>query len=286
LYSGDGEDILLAGDVFVSQVVFKVSAGFLIGALVLLAVALSLSRYYIGEQQRLAAAGDTEGALRMAERASRLDPFGTKPLESSSFLWQQQGNNGAAEAALLEAIEREPNDYVPHLLMGGFQLGSAGDFEAAAESYRRVLELNPRADIANSSLAQALIRQGKLKEAREEYAKLEERGGIMVQDLFDLGRLQVRTGEAEEGFKTIKQARRRAENEMKKMEDGPIKEQREELIRSMDLALADALVAQGRYEPARAIIARSPSPQAPGLLELLTSDPEGYRELVINDELS
>ena len=45
-----------------SQVVFKVSAGFLIGALVLLAVALSLSRYYVGEQQRLAAAGDTEGA--------------------------------------------------------------------------------------------------------------------------------------------------------------------------------------------------------------------------------
>ena len=268
-----------------SHVVFKVSAGFLIGALVLLAVALSLSQYYIKEEQRLVGAGDTKGALRMSDRASRLDPFGTKALQTASFLSQQQGHGSAAEADLREAIEREPNDYTTHLAMANYQLGSAGDFKAAAESYRRVLELNPRADVANSGLAQSLIRQGKLKEAREEYAKLEKRGGISVPGLYDFGRLQVRTGEAKEGAKTIKQARRRARNEMKSMEDGPTKDQRQELINSMDLALADALVVQRRYGAAMQVVSASSSPQAPGLLELISSDPEGYRESVINDEI-
>jgi hypothetical protein len=53
----------------------------------------------------------------------------------------------------------------------------------------------------------------------------------------------------------------------------------------MDLATADAFVVQGRYWQARRILARSPSAQAPGLLELLNQDPAAYREQVINSDI-
>ena len=53
----------------------------------------------------------------------------------------------------------------------------------------------------------------------------------------------------------------------------------------MDLATADALVVQGRIGQAQRILAESPSEQAPGLLELLNSDPEAYREQVINSDV-
>jgi tetratricopeptide (TPR) repeat protein len=267
-----------------NRLIFKISAGFLVGALVLLAFSLSLSRYYVDEQQRLAAAGDVEGAVAMSQRAVNLDPFDTAPLESVSFLYQQQGRAGDAAQALSEAVERSPEYYVPHLMMGNLQLGKIGNFEAAADSYRKVLELNPQAEVASSGLAQSLIRQGKLEEAREVYVELDESGDIPLQGLYDLGRLQVRTGEAEKGTKNIKRARRRAKNEMKKME-GPVKEQRKEFIQSVDLAIADALVVRGRYEQAREVIVASDSPQAPGLLQLLDSDPIGYRDSVVNNEI-
>ena len=49
----------------------------------------------------------------------------------------------------------------------------------------------------------------------------------------------------------------------------------------MELAIADALVVQGRYGEAREVIAESSSEQAPALLHLLNSDPEAYRESVV-----
>jgi hypothetical protein len=53
----------------------------------------------------------------------------------------------------------------------------------------------------------------------------------------------------------------------------------------MDLAIADALVVLGRYDEAREVIEASSSAQAPALLQLLDSDPEGYRQTVVNSEI-
>jgi primosomal protein N' len=61
--------------------------------------------------------------------------------------------------------------------------------------------------------------------------------------------------------------------------------QQQKLIASMQLAIADALVVQGRYAKAREIIAQSSSPQAPALLQLLNSDPEAYRESVVTSAI-
>jgi hypothetical protein len=53
----------------------------------------------------------------------------------------------------------------------------------------------------------------------------------------------------------------------------------------MQLAIADALVVEGRYSKAREIISQSSSPQAPALLQLLNSNPDAYRESVVTSEI-
>ena len=260
-----------------SGVIFRLSAGFLVGVLALLATLLYLSDYYTGEQQRLAAAGDVAGAMEASRKAVRLDPFDTDALQAQSFLWRQQKRRDRAVLALKEAIERDPINYLPYLTLANLRLGM-GDLDAAVNGYRDVLQLNPNAISARSSLAQTLARQGKLQEAKDVYEALEEEMSISYQDRYDLGRIQVRTGEPVEGVKNIRRARRRAA----KLNRPPRQGGERQLLVSMDLATADAFVVQGRYGQARRILAQSPSEQAPGLLELLNLDPAAYREQVIN----
>jgi tetratricopeptide (TPR) repeat protein len=261
-----------------SGVIFRLSAGFLVGVLALLATLLYLSDYYTGEQQRLAAAGDFAGAMEASRKAVRLDPFDTDALQAQSFLWRQQKRQDRAVVALKEAIERDPNNYLPYLTLANLRLGM-GDLDAAVKGYRDVLQLNPNAVSARSSLAQMLARQGKLEEAKEVYEALEEETSISYQDRYDLGRIQVRTGEPAEGVKNIRRARRMAASDLNRPRMQVAERQ---LLVSMDLATADAFVVQGRYGQARRILAQSPSEQAPGLLELLNLDPAAYREQVIN----
>jgi tetratricopeptide (TPR) repeat protein len=261
-----------------SRMIFRLSAGFLVGVLALFAAVLYLSDYYTAEQRRLAAAGDFKGAMEASRKAVRLDPFDTDALQAQSFLWRQQRKQNRAVLALKQAIERDPNNYLLYLTLANLRLGM-GDLDASAEGYRDVLELNPNAVSARSSLARTLAKQGNLQEAKEEYETLEEEKNITYRDRYDLGRIQVRTGEPQEGVKNIRRARRKAAVELK----GPRTQVGErQLLVSMDLALADAYVVEGRYGQARRILAQSPSEQAPGLLELLRLDPAAYREQVIN----
>ncbi|MDQ3865165.1 MAG: tetratricopeptide repeat protein [Actinomycetota bacterium] len=261
--------------------IFRLSAGFLVGVLALLATALYLSDYYTGEQLRLAAAGDIAGAMDASRKAVRLDPFDTDALQAQSFLLRQQKKYDKAALALRVAIERDPNNYLPYLMLANLRL-ARGDLDAAVKRYREVLELNPHATEVRSSLAHALVRQGKLREAKEEYETLEQENSITYQDLYDLGRIQVRTGEPLEGVKTLKLARRRAAAELKR--SGRLARERSLLV-SIDLAIADAFVVEGRYGQARKILVQSPSEQAPGLLKLLDSDPAAYRQQVLSGDI-
>ncbi|BBL80019.1 hypothetical protein RxyAA322_18730 [Rubrobacter xylanophilus] len=266
-----------------SRVLFKISAGFLVLALALLALSLALSDYYLAKQRELAISGDLRGAMEASRVAVRLDPFDEEALEARASLLQQQGRSEEALDVLREAVERDPNNYLPHLILGNLQL-SLGRFQEAEESYRDVLRLNPRASAASTGLAQALIRQGELEEARRVYERLLRRGEITYLGLYDLGRLCVRTGEPEKGYRYIMRARRQAASGMGKLDEAA-RERRRELIESMDLALADALVVQGDYVRARRMIAQSNSEQAPALLHLLDTDPEGYRRSVLDSEI-
>jgi tetratricopeptide (TPR) repeat protein len=254
-----------------------------VGVLALLAASLYLSVYFTGEQQRLAAAGDEAGAMEASRMAVRLDPFDTDALQAQSLLWRQHRNYDRAALALREAIGRDPNNYLPQLTLANLRL-TMGDPNAAVKGYRHVLGLNPNATLARSSLARTLARQGKLREAKAEYETLKEEKSATYQNLYDLGRIQARTGEAPEGVKNIKRARRMAAARFDRVR-GPQTVRQGQLLVSMDLATADALVVQGRIGQAKRILAESPSEQAPGLLELLDSDPEAYREQVINSDV-
>jgi len=265
-------------------VVLRISAGFLVGALVLLATALWLSDYYLDEGRRLSAAGDVQGAIDASRTAARFDPFGTEALETQSSLFEQEGRYEDAAAALREAIGRDPHNYIPYLMLGNLQLNELDELDAAAESYRDVLRLNPKEGSVREALAQVLIEQGKLGEARDEYEMLREEQELSFQGLYDLGRIYVRTGQPREGLQAIKRARGRAQNGLDELE-GPLKKAREQLLASMQLAIADALVVEGRYAKAREIIQQSSSPQAPALLQLLDSSPEAYRESVLTSEI-
>ncbi len=267
-----------------SGVIFRVSAAFLVGALILLAVSLSLSGYYLGEQQRLAAAGDVSGAMQEVETAARLDPFDTQPLQAKSLLLQRQGENERAVGALEEAVQRDPNNYLPYMLLGLARMNQLNDYDAAVQSLRKALTLNPKASYVRTSLAQALVRKGDLEKAGKQYEKLRETDRISLQGLYDLGRIYVRTGDPEKGRETLQDAKQRAEAGLESL--GPSsRPQREELIQSIDLAIADALVVQGRYDEARGIVANSPSEQAPAILALLNTDPEMYRESIKDSEI-
>ncbi len=266
-----------------SRVVFKFSLGFLVVALILVAISLFVSAHYMEEQSRLAAAGDLEGAVQSTRLAGRFDPFSSKPALARAFLFQQQGRNQAAADAMEEAVRRDPHNYVTHFLLGNLQL-SLNNLDAAVESYREALRLNPHSTVARMVLAEALVRAGKLEEAGQEYEKLRESGNITPKGLYDLGRIYVRTGQPGKGVRIIKAAQRELETELEKSK-GPRKAQMLVQIRSMDLAIADGLVVQRRYGQAREVLANSEARQAPAILELLNTDPEGYRESVKNSAI-
>ena len=266
-----------------SSTIFRLSVAFLVGVMALLALSFSLSDYYGEEQGRLIAAGDTRGALEASRRAVWLDPFDTDALETQASILQQQEQYERAAVALREAIERDPINYLPYLYLANLQVQS-GDRDAAIESYRDVLRVNPKATTASVYMGQTLIAQGRLGEAKEELLKLEREDRISYQALYDLGRIEVRTGEPEKGLRDINRARNQASSELGEL-DGAFREQREQLLVSMDLALADALVVAGRDARARQILSSSPSEQAPSLLRLLDSDPENYREQVVNSDI-
>jgi tetratricopeptide (TPR) repeat protein len=263
--------------------VFRLSVGFLVAVLALLAMSLYLSEYYLGVERRLIAAGDLRGGLEAAQTAGRMDPFDPEPLEDVSYVRQQQGRNEEAVAVLRDAVDRDPNNYIIYLELASLQ-SALDDLTAAKANYRKVLDLNPNAHAARSGLAELLLRKGDMEGAKREYEVIEEAGEISYTELYDLGRIYVRTGEPREGYKAIKRARRQASADIESLE-GPAKAQRRRFVTFMDLALADALVVQGNYARAGKIIAGSSSEQALALLRLLETDPEAYRDQVVNSDI-
>ena len=210
-------DILMRGERALNRVILRISAAFLAGVLALLATSLYLSERYVEIERRLFIAGDLQGAFEAVRTAGRLDPFDPEPLQGKSYILQQQNRNEEAAAALRGAIERDPNNYLPYLLMANLQVGELKDLDAAEESYRRVLDLNPNSYTARTALAGVLLKKGELEEAKTQYEKLRGQREISYEGLYNLGRIYVRTGEPREGYKAINTARRQASAGMRSL---------------------------------------------------------------------
>jgi tetratricopeptide (TPR) repeat protein len=264
--------------------VFRISVGFVVGVLILLGVSLFLSSRALDEQARLAESGDLRGAQVQVERAARLDPFGPLPMSAEGYLELRRGRPQAAVEAFREATKRDPRNYINYVSMGSVQREQLGDPKAAARSFREAIERNPNAYSVRSLLAATLLSSGDLEGAKEQYAWLREKDKATFNDLYTLGRLYLRTGEPAKGAEAFREARDRAQASLGGLR-GEERERREELVTSLDLAVADAFVVQRDYEGALEVLRESESEQAPALIALLEVDPERYRESVIENRV-
>lgn len=267
-----------------SNAVLRVSTGFVVLCLLLVSASIYVSDRYLEEYEERMVAGEVEEAGEYARTAERLDPVSSRPLELQATLLQQQGRAAEAEEALMRAVAREPNDYGLYLTLGDLQRQTLDRPEAAAESYRRALELNPRSSRSSAGLAGSLMSLGDLESAGDVYERLGEIHGLSVYNGYDLGRIQVRTGEPEEGLRTLQQARRQAEAELQR-EEGPTPVD-EGFVEQVDHAITEALVVQGDYQQATRRLEASGAEQAPAALQSMYYDPEGYRESILSDDLS
>lgn len=274
----------MRGERALSGILLRISAGILVFSLAAIALSLHLSNYYLDEHYRLLVAGDTEGAMDMVQVSERLDPFSPEPLQAEALLLQQEGNNRAAARVMRDAIRRDPASYELYMSLGTLQMNRLNDYDAAAESFREALERNPNSTPISTYLAQSLLRQGNLEEARNVYEDLRREEQLSYEGFYNLGRIYVRSGEPEKGIRNLERARRLAKAEMSSMASSE-KAQRQEFVESVNLSIADALVVEGQYDAAREIVAESDSDQAAAILELLDSDPELYRESVKNSEI-
>jgi tetratricopeptide (TPR) repeat protein len=266
------------------RLVFKISVGFVTGALILLAVSLYLSNLYLKEQLRLAEIGNLRGAWDKVQLAARLDPFSSEPLASRGFLELRQGHTDEAVEAFQEAIARDPANYRNYATLGNVQRQQLGDPAAAAQSYRDALERNPLASTVVAGLGEALLSNGDLEGAREQYEWLREHEKVRLRDLYNLGRIQMRLTEPDEAIITFEEAREKAHADGESLEE-PQESQREAFLESLDLAVADALVVQGSYGEAREMLLQSSAEQAPARLALL-DDPENYRTSILEGRIS
>jgi tetratricopeptide (TPR) repeat protein len=268
----------------VNEKLLRLSGGIFVFALLAIVVSLYVSTLYLDEQQRLADSGDIEGAMQSVEMAARLDPFSAQPLLSKAYMLQDQDQNQEAESVMQAAANREPESYEIPQEIGDLRLQSMDTPRKAAESYGRALELNPRSESTVSSLAGAQLDAGELEEAKRPYERLSESGDITVSQSYDLGRIYVRTGEAEKGLQTLRKAQRQAENELQGLPE-ELRQSQLGFLQSVELAIADALVVQRRYAQARQMLANSSAEQAPTIVSLIVSDPESYRQTVIDSDV-
>ena len=263
------------------KVIFKVSVGLATGALFLLAISLYLSGYYLAQQLRSVEAGNLQKAREEIALASRLDPFSPAPLASGANLELRQERPEAAVRALRAAIDRDPYNYENRVALGDLQRQQLSDPEAAVQSYQEALEYNPHAAAAISRLGDTLLSVKDLEGAKAQYEWLRERGKIRLRDLYILGKIQVQLEEPEEAIKTFEEAREKANEGLESLDELQ-KAERENFVESLDLVVADALVVQGSYAEAREVLSRSEAEQAGAVIELLNTDPEGYRESVLD----
>ncbi len=280
LYSAYPPYILIRGERALDRVI-KVSVGFATGALILLAISLYLSSYYLEQQLRSVEAGNFQDAQREIDLASRLDPFSPAPLVFEAYLELRQGRMEAAVGAFREAIERDPHNSENRVALGDLQRQQLGDPEAAAASYQEALKYNPYSVAAISRLGYALLNAGDLEGAKTQYEQLRERGKISLKDLYTLGKIQVQLEEPEEAIETFEEAREMAGERLESLDESQ-RAERQTFIESLDLAVADALVVQGSYDEAREVLFQSEAEQASAVLALLNEDPESYRESVLD----
>jgi hypothetical protein len=87
--------------------------------------------------------GDIEAARQKAAEAHDLNPLSAEPYLALASVERQGGSNDRAEAALVQATDRQPAIYTTWVRLAEFQLWIQDDPRAALESIRNAVYLNP-----------------------------------------------------------------------------------------------------------------------------------------------
>jgi tetratricopeptide (TPR) repeat protein len=105
-----------------------------------------LSHVKISESQKAVRAGDAGRALGNAEDARRLQPWAASPYLQLALVREATDDLPGAQAAIEDAIERDPLDWRLWLVRARIETNS-GEIAAARESLSRAKELNPRSPL-------------------------------------------------------------------------------------------------------------------------------------------
>ena len=111
------------------------------------ALALLVTALYVGDvfvrKARAADVGDAEARLDAAEKAETFLPWSTTPLYLEAGAHEELRQTRAARADLRDALELEPDNFVPYVLLGDLEV-RAGHKRRARVLYKRAVRLNPR----------------------------------------------------------------------------------------------------------------------------------------------
>jgi hypothetical protein len=124
-------------------------------------LAVLLTTLYIGDvfvrKARVADPTDSAARLDAAETAETFLPWSTAPLYLKAGAHEDLGRRSAARADLRQALDLEPRNFVPYVLLGDLEL-RAGRERRARTLYRQALELNPR-DVGLRQLSRPDLRR-------------------------------------------------------------------------------------------------------------------------------
>jgi hypothetical protein len=123
----------------------------------LAAVPLYLSERFTDDAYRIWRS-DLQRAYDDLDRAANLNPFADEPLQAEAAIAREAGDRERAVEAFREAIERTPDDWASHYLLG--RLLERDDPEGAERELAIAVALNPRSEMVSGALSALRERQG------------------------------------------------------------------------------------------------------------------------------
>jgi len=134
------------------------------------------------EAQRLCDGGDPQGAIALVEQVLALNPRCADAFAVRGLALEKLGDRGGAQEAFALGAQIEPDSATGLFLLGRTQL-QRGEFEAAAASLRRALQIDPAHKLARLALVLTLLRQHQPDEAEQQLHALQRVGAGDVADV-------------------------------------------------------------------------------------------------------
>jgi tetratricopeptide (TPR) repeat protein len=125
-------------------------------AVVALIAVVAAVPLYLSERYTRDAYGNWRSDLQRAyadlDRAADLNPFAHEPLQAEAAIAREAGDRERAVRAFREAIERTPDEWASHYLLG--QLLERDDPDRAERELAIAAELNPRSEAVRGALSE------------------------------------------------------------------------------------------------------------------------------------